>query len=171
MDIDYAGSVREHDGASEVYTFTAKSRCTSSRAHLGCAIVFVVSDIPGLSPVVSVPVALQARFRRYRGPRAIERAKTKIANSLEVRTSNLSKQLSVNPATIDLDRTSNYRRPEIGVGSFLLQKAVDSMIAHRASGLPASTVATSSLLLSLATKMPPARVTRECKYFFSDKIS
>lgn len=164
VDIDYAGSVRENNGAQDVYTFTAKSRCTSSRAHLGCSLVLVVSDIPGLVPILSVPVTLQARFRRYRSSHAVEPAKLK-AKSLEEKTSSLVKQLSVNQLA-EISSAYHKRRPEIGAGPFLLQKAVDSLIAHSATRLPASTVATSSLILSLFTGLTPSHVSSIHSPFF-----
>lgn len=62
--MDYAGCHKINDGKEEVFVFTAKPRCSSSRAHLGGSIVLVVPGIPGLKkPLLSVPVSLQARFR------------------------------------------------------------------------------------------------------------
>lgn len=49
----------------DVFCFTAKPRCSSTRAHHGSKIVLVVTGIPFLSkPLVSAPISLHARGKK-----------------------------------------------------------------------------------------------------------
>ena len=54
------------EGAHDVFTFTARPRCSSTRAHHnGAKLVMVVTGIPHLKdPLVSIPISINARARR-----------------------------------------------------------------------------------------------------------
>ena len=61
--LQFSGKSQTKDGKECAFNFAATSRCSSSRTHMGCSVILVVSGIPGLKPMLSAPISLQARNR------------------------------------------------------------------------------------------------------------
>lgn len=61
--------------SEEVFVFSTKANCTSSRAHHGCKLLLVISIPKALEPLISVPVELHAKTSRSRVSKMPTKAK------------------------------------------------------------------------------------------------
>ena len=146
-------AVNRNSSSEDTFTFSAKARCTSSRAHIGGHVVLIVCGIPGLKkPLISVPFTLVSRYRKHSKLSSPTSHVTTVPCTTVSKMYDFSQTKTPNPES---SSTPTFVFPMCSQGSLpegdRVQLPVDSRLAHQLERLPPNTVATASVNCNLIT--------------------
>ena len=139
IELAYTGNHRSFS-AEEIFFFSCKPRCTSSRAHLMSTVLLLISGIPHLKPLISVPITIRARLKGKSTSLMPKHINAVAKSKIQVQKIDLPTKQNLVPIAVAQQGTINL------LGTFYTNQQVmmDSFCAEKSNAFPQSVMAIKS---------------------------